>query len=354
MDYSANHFIDLAKNFFSKTRWDRTLKLVRGYPDPVSDHVTSVRPDSGRRPGTRFWPRSRRGHAKQVLHFFGDRSLIQQTVDRLRPVLPPERIWILTNDHLRAEIVRQLPEVPKRQILAEPAQRNTAPAIGLAAHILQSIDPDAVMGVFPADHVIGKPREYVRLLRPAFKAAAQGKIVVLGIQPRWPETGYGYIEFPKAFSPAAPSRCVELSRKARCSDRGAVSQGREFLLERGHVLLEDVGAARRPAPVSAQDRDSAGQPACVFEPPSSPRSWPKRFHAARTFRSTTRCWNARRTSSAFRRAISAGTTSEAGTPSMSCTRATRTAMRCARDALHRDQQRQLRRRAKASWSRCWA
>src|SRR5580698_10848823 len=122
--------------------------------------------------GTRFWPRSRRSHAKQVLRFIGERSLIQQTVDRLKPVLPPERIWILTNDHLRTEIVRQLPEVPAAQILAEPAQRNTAPAIGLAAQILQSIDPDAVMGVFPADHVIGKPREYVRLLRPAFRAAA--------------------------------------------------------------------------------------------------------------------------------------------------------------------------------------
>src|SRR4249920_601120 len=115
--------------------------------------------------GTRFWPRSRKANAKQVLKFFGDRSLIQQTVDRLRPVLPPERIWILTNDHLRAEIVRQLPEVPKSQILAEPAQRNTAPAIGLAGHILQSIDPNAVMGVFPADHMISKPAEYLRFVR---------------------------------------------------------------------------------------------------------------------------------------------------------------------------------------------
>src|SRR5204862_8167739 len=74
--------------------------------------------------GTRFWPRSRRNHAKQVLRFTGDRSLIQQTVDRLRPVLPPDRIWILTNEHLRDEIMRQLPEVPKQHILAEPAQRN--------------------------------------------------------------------------------------------------------------------------------------------------------------------------------------------------------------------------------------
>ena len=146
--------------------------------------------------GTRFWPRSRRNRAKQVLRFFGDRSLIQQTVDRLRPVLPPERIWILTNDHLRGEIVDQLPEVPKRQILAEPAPRNTAPAIGLAAHILQSIDSDAVMGVFPADHVIGKARDYAKLTRSAFRAAAHGEMVVLGIEPRWAETGYGYIEFP--------------------------------------------------------------------------------------------------------------------------------------------------------------
>ena len=147
--------------------------------------------------GTRFWPRSRRTQAKQVLSFGGERTLIQQTVDRLRPLIPPDKVWILTNDHLRAEIVKQLPEVPKQQILAEPAQRNTAPAIGLAAHILQSIDKNAVMGVFPADHIIGRPKEYIRLLRPAFQAAKEGKIAVLGIQPRWPETGYGYIEFPR-------------------------------------------------------------------------------------------------------------------------------------------------------------
>jgi mannose-1-phosphate guanylyltransferase len=146
--------------------------------------------------GTRFWPLSRRDRAKQVLNLFGERSLIQQTVDRLRPVLPPERIWILTNQHLREEIVKQLPDVPKRQILAEPAQRNTAPAIALAALILQSQDPEAMMGVFPSDHVISRPSDYVKLLRAAFKAAAEGSLVVLGIRPRWAETGYGYIEFP--------------------------------------------------------------------------------------------------------------------------------------------------------------
>src|SRR5689334_1460241 len=147
--------------------------------------------------GTRFWPRSRKRTAKQVLNVVGDRSLIQATVDRLSPVIPPERLWVLTNDHLRDTIVAQLPEIPAKQILAEPAQRNTAPAIGLAAHILHSLDPEAVMGVFPSDHVIAKPRRYLQFARSAFRAAAGGKIAVLGITPRWAETGYGYIEFPK-------------------------------------------------------------------------------------------------------------------------------------------------------------
>lgn len=151
--------------------------------------------------GTRFWPQSRKSRAKQVLNIAGERTMIQATVDRLAPLLPPERIWILTNGLLRDEIIRQLPEVPKQQILAEPEQRNTAPAIGLAAHILYSIDPDAVMGVFPSDHVIDRPKRYLKLVKAALKAAEKGKIAVLGITPRWPETGYGYIELPKGTEP---------------------------------------------------------------------------------------------------------------------------------------------------------
>lgn len=147
--------------------------------------------------GTRFWPRSRKRHAKQVLRFFGQRSLIQQTVDRLAGVIPPENVWIVTNDYLQAEIRKQLPEVPKQQVIAEPAQRNTAPCIGLAAQILTGVHPDAVMGVFPADHLILKESRFRTFVKAAFKAAEENRVVVLAIQPRWPETGYGYIEFSK-------------------------------------------------------------------------------------------------------------------------------------------------------------
>jgi mannose-1-phosphate guanylyltransferase len=151
--------------------------------------------------GTRFWPRSRKRNAKQVLKFFGDRTLIQQTVDRLTGVLDPADIWVLTNDLLQGEIRNQLQEVPRQQIFAEPAQKNTAPCIALAAHILHDADPDAVMGVFPADHLILKEPRFRNFVKAAFRAAEKHDVVVLGIQPRWAETGYGYIEFPRDVTP---------------------------------------------------------------------------------------------------------------------------------------------------------
>ncbi|MEZ5353021.1 MAG: mannose-1-phosphate guanylyltransferase [Bryobacteraceae bacterium] len=151
--------------------------------------------------GTRFWPRSRTRTPKQLIPFTGTRSLLQDTVDRLSPILPPERLWILTNAYLRDEVQRQLPDVPEQQIIAEPDQRNTAPCLGLAAHLIQASDPEAVLGVFPADHHIGQPDRFLEFLPPAFAAAREGKLVTIGIQPRWPETGYGYLEFPAGATP---------------------------------------------------------------------------------------------------------------------------------------------------------
>lgn len=204
--------------------------------------------------GTRFWPRSRRSSAKQVLNVVGSRSLIQNTAARLQAVIPPERLWVLTNHHLRAEIVRQLPQVPTRQILAEPAQRNTAPAIGLAAQILESLDPDAVIGVFPADHVIAREGRYRQLLRAAFRCAERGQMVVLGVPPRWPETGYGYIEFPRGVQPAKPIAIRRFHEKPDAATaRRYVKSGRFFwnagmFFWRAGVLLDEL---RRNLPRTA-------------------------------------------------------------------------------------------------------
>jgi mannose-1-phosphate guanylyltransferase len=159
--------------------------------------------------GTRFWPRSRTFNPKQLLSLFGERSLLQQTVDRLRPLVPPERIWILANEHLRKQIRRQLPDVPLRQILAEPAQRNTAPCMGLGAHAIEQLDPGAVLGIFPADHFISRPERFRKFAATAYAAAGEGKLVTLGIQPRWPETGYGYLEVPRGSAAGTP-RAVQL------------------------------------------------------------------------------------------------------------------------------------------------
>jgi mannose-1-phosphate guanylyltransferase len=139
-----------------------------------------------------------------VLRFRGEHTLIQQTVDRLKGVISPENVWVITNEFLQAEIRKQLPNVAKEQIIAEPFQRNTAPCIALAAQILAEIDADAVMGVFPADHFILKAARFRKFVKSAFRAAERGGVVVLGIQPRWPETGYGYIEFPQNVKPGEP------------------------------------------------------------------------------------------------------------------------------------------------------
>lgn len=173
--------------------------------------------------GTRFWPRSRKRSAKQVLNVIGENSLIQATVERLAPVIPPERIWVLTNEHLRDTIAKQLPRVPKRQILAEPAQRNTAPAIGLAAHVMRASDPDAVMGVFPSDHVVGKPAAFRSLVNKAMKSASEGHLMVCGIQPRWPETGYGYVEFPRG------SKTGERAPVKRFHEKPALVKAKRYL-----------------------------------------------------------------------------------------------------------------------------
>ncbi len=145
--------------------------------------------------GTRFWPLSRKKRAKQLLALDGKETMIQQTVNRLLPLASPQRFWIISNTDLRPAILKQLPKLAKQQILAEPVGRNTAPAIGLAAFLLLRENPDAVIGMFPSDHVIADEKKYCSTIERGVQLAAAGNnIVVLGIRPNRAETGYGYIE----------------------------------------------------------------------------------------------------------------------------------------------------------------
>ena len=145
--------------------------------------------------GTRFWPRSRRAHAKQVLALDGERSMIQQTVERLKPIAGPAQTWVITNEYLAGEIAGQLKGVPAGQIVQEPVGRNTAPACGLAAFLIERQNPEAILGVFPSDHVIADEPRFLKALQKGIAVAQAGEnIVVLGIEPTRAETGYGYIE----------------------------------------------------------------------------------------------------------------------------------------------------------------
>jgi mannose-1-phosphate guanylyltransferase len=145
--------------------------------------------------GTRFWPRSRRARAKQVLALDGERSMIQQTVERLKPLAGVDQTWVITNEYLAHEIAEQLDGLPSAQIVQEPVARNTAPACGLAAFLIERDNPDAVLGIFPSDHVIADEPRFLKALQKSIAIAASGdNMVVLGIEPLRAETGYGYIE----------------------------------------------------------------------------------------------------------------------------------------------------------------
>lgn len=146
--------------------------------------------------GSRFWPYSRTDCPKQFLDFMGTgRSLLQMTYDRIKPVVCPENIIILTNAQYVDLIRKQLPELSENQILAEPARRNTAPCIAWAAYHINAIDPEASIIVTPSDHLITREVEFQNSIVEGFEfVETHDALLTLGISPTRPETGYGYIQ----------------------------------------------------------------------------------------------------------------------------------------------------------------
>jgi mannose-1-phosphate guanylyltransferase len=145
--------------------------------------------------GTRLWPVSRRSRPKQMIRLFDERSLFQNSVERLEGLFPPDRIWIVTISDQADDLQRQCPQLPKENFILEPMPRGTASAVGLAATRLAQKDPDAVMAVLTSDHYIRNITLFHKLLLTGREAAEDNYLVTLGISPTSPSTGYGYIKF---------------------------------------------------------------------------------------------------------------------------------------------------------------
>ena len=145
--------------------------------------------------GTRLWPASRQKNPKQFLKLFGKKTLIENTVERVRTVVPSKRIFIITDRAQQKRTQKLFPQIPASQIIGEPFGRNTAATIGLGAFLIQKKDPDAVIAVFPSDHVILNRSEFKKGVKRTYRWAAKGAHHVLfGVKPTFPSTAYGYVE----------------------------------------------------------------------------------------------------------------------------------------------------------------
>ncbi len=145
--------------------------------------------------GTRFWPASRRDRPKQLLALAGGKELLRSTLERLAPLVPEQRVWVVTAAHTAAATRMLLPEIPKSNVLAEPTGRNTAACAGLAALATLHVDPEAVCAVMPADHVIADTARFRSAVEAgADHVAREGGLLAFGIRPTRAETGFGYLD----------------------------------------------------------------------------------------------------------------------------------------------------------------
>lgn len=168
--------------------------------------------------GTRLWPSSVKAHPKHLLKLLGDETLIQTTFDRVEGILPPENVYVITNKTHAKEVEGQLPQIPKENIIGEPVAKNTAMAMGAAAAVIYSRNPDAVIIYLAADHVVRDLNRFHMNALAALRVAESGDyIVAVGIKPEFPHTGLGYIKIGQ-----------ELEMLSRVAKKGFVFRGLEF------------------------------------------------------------------------------------------------------------------------------
>ena len=149
--------------------------------------------------GTRFWPLSTEEKPKQFLNLIGEETMIQMTVNRIKPIIPIERVFVCTGEMYVDLVKEQLPELPEQNIIVEPEGRNTAPCIALSAFVIKKYYKDANMIVLPSDHLISDEDEFRNVIKNADEFVKENKeaIITLGMEPTRPETGYGYIRYGK-------------------------------------------------------------------------------------------------------------------------------------------------------------
>ncbi len=190
--------------------------------------------------GTRFWPLSRRRWPKQFLPLADGKPLLLATWERVRKLAPAERIWVVTPEALAPAVRKMLPELGRRRLILEPSPRDTAPAIGLACAVIEGRHPEAIVAVFPTDHVVRKTGAFARTVRVAVAAAARGALVCFGIRPDRPATGFGYV---KCASVARTGRAVPVERFVEKPD---LARARRYLrsgryLWNGGMFVWEVG-----------------------------------------------------------------------------------------------------------------
>src|SRR6266849_4248684 len=274
--------------------------------DPLTLHAVIL---AGGR-GTRFWPRSRARTPKQLLNIVGKHTMLEQTVARLRPLIPAERIWTVTNREQASKVREQLPPAARKRVLMEPVGRNTAAAIALAAlHVRHAARGDALLAVLPADHYIANPERYRIIVRAALDVARRkGRMVVLGIPPTRPETGFGYIE---RMGDALDSKGFPVYAVRRFTEKPECFSG-----ARPPFSKISTGICRKPPRLlnrsgKASERVATSENFAPFIPSSKASRWIIRFSSRQP------ASPARLPSSSFP-PKSAGATSAPGPPFMIC------------------------------------
>jgi len=179
--------------------------------------------------GERFWPSSRKNYPKQLLPIGTEKSMIEESVKRITPLIPPERILIVTNQILTEKITELLPQIPKANILGEPQGRNTAPAIGWGAVEVQAKDSEGVMVVLTADHIIKDEGRFREILKAGVEIAGKEEVLLtIGIKPTRPETGYGHIKPKKKLSEVGEKKDIEVFEVERFVEKPDLERAKQY------------------------------------------------------------------------------------------------------------------------------